>query len=272
MLEWGDWVDLGAASTTDIQDGAITAQKLSADVRTKVENPLRPLYIAAGAEYNDSSEVIKRTAFWGEVVDHLPGHYYLNGLGDIDEEEMMKIYQHKDDMTVFLSAKNQSRFFQDNAFVGYRTLFGFNGGTRFIDGLTISGANHFASTNDLEVIKWMSNNKWSIYANSIAMTAKEMFFNIKKVRVIDAYTPSASESFNNAYALEYIGLYKLKHNVNFSYSQNISKESVLYMIQNAAPTSAITITLHPDAYARLADDADVVAALEAQPLVSLVSA
>ena len=29
---------------------------------------------------------------------------------------------------------------------------------------------------------------------------------------------------------------------------------------------------HPDAYARLADDVDIVAALEAQPLVSLVSA
>ena len=44
------------------------------------------------------------------------------------------------------------------------------------------------------------------------------------------------------------------------------------MINEANPTSAITITLHSDAYARLADDADIVAALEAQPLVSLVSA
>ena len=44
------------------------------------------------------------------------------------------------------------------------------------------------------------------------------------------------------------------------------------MIENATPAAAITITLHPDAYARLADDAEVVAALGAQPLVSLVSA
>lgn len=36
-IEWGSWVDLGAATTTDIQDGAITAQKLSSDVREKVE-------------------------------------------------------------------------------------------------------------------------------------------------------------------------------------------------------------------------------------------
>ena len=46
----------------------------------------------------------------------------------------------------------------------------------------------------------------------------------------------------------------------------------MYMIEKAAPTTAIAITLHPDAYARLADDAEIVAALEAQPLISLVSA
>lgn len=36
-IEWGSWVDLGAADTTDIQDNSITAQKLSGDVREKVE-------------------------------------------------------------------------------------------------------------------------------------------------------------------------------------------------------------------------------------------
>lgn len=36
-IEWGSWVDLGAATTTDIQDNSITAQKLSSDVREKVE-------------------------------------------------------------------------------------------------------------------------------------------------------------------------------------------------------------------------------------------
>ena len=36
-ISWGEWVDLGAATTADIQDNSITAQKLSADVREKVE-------------------------------------------------------------------------------------------------------------------------------------------------------------------------------------------------------------------------------------------
>lgn len=36
VIEWGEWVDLGAADTADIQDGAITAQKLSAEVNERL--------------------------------------------------------------------------------------------------------------------------------------------------------------------------------------------------------------------------------------------
>jgi hypothetical protein len=67
-------------------------------------------------------------------------------------------------------------------------------------------------------------------------------------------------------------IYELKGNMSFSGCPIINKDSILCIIQNSAPTSAITVTLHPDAYTRLADDAEIVAALEAQPLVSLVSA
>jgi hypothetical protein len=44
------------------------------------------------------------------------------------------------------------------------------------------------------------------------------------------------------------------------------------MINNAAATEAITITLNAYAYARLATDPDIVAALNNRPLVSLASA
>ena len=65
---------------------------------------------------------------------------------------------------------------------------------------------------------------------------------------------------------------KLKTNLYWGDSPLIYKESVLYTIQNALPTTAISVTLHSEAYARLADDTEIVAALEAQPLISLVSA
>jgi hypothetical protein len=44
------------------------------------------------------------------------------------------------------------------------------------------------------------------------------------------------------------------------------------MINNAAPTSAIVITLHPTAYAMAIGDSDIQAALKAKQLVTLASA
>ena len=49
-------------------------------------------------------------------------------------------------------------------------------------------------------------------------------------------------------------------------------KSVLFMITNEKATSPITITLHADVYNRCMANADIVAALEAHPNVSLASA
>ena len=78
----------------------------------------------------------------------------------------------------------------------------------------------------------------------------------------------------------FVGLYNLvtmkmknvKTSFSLSDSQYISKASLLYIINNEAATEALTITLHPYAYSRLAEDADVVAALANHPLISLASA
>lgn len=80
------------------------------------------------------------------------------------------------------------------------------------------------------------------------------------------------ESFAGCVALEELRLLNLPLSLNLADSPLISKTSILYIVTNAAPASAITITLHADAYARLASDADIVAALEGQPLITLVSA
>ena len=61
-------------------------------------------------------------------------------------------------------------------------------------------------------------------------------------------------------------------NVIFKNSPMIYKDSVLYVIEHEAATEAITITLHASAYARLATDPDIIAALNNHPLVSLASA
>jgi polygalacturonase len=89
-----------------------------------------------------------------------------------------------------------------------------------------------------------------------------------------------TNTFKNCSSLEYINISQLKYSISFANSSAISKESVAFAIQNAVPTSAITITLHPDAYARFMGgedsngvtyeaDSEIQNALTNQPLVSL---
>ena len=75
--------------------------------------------------------------------------------------------------------------------------------------------------------------------------------------------------FYNCFSLTHINLKNAAKAYQLNNSALLSKESLLYIINNEAATSAITITLHSYAYTRLAEDADVVAALAAHPNISL---
>ena len=81
-----------------------------------------------------------------------------------------------------------------------------------------------------------------------------------------------SIEFRNDVALKSVRIINLKVSINFQDCKLLTTKSVLYMINNEGATSAITITLHADAYARAMANADIVAALEAHPNVSLASA
>ena len=79
-------------------------------------------------------------------------------------------------------------------------------------------------------------------------------------------------SFESCSSLEEIRIMKLCNNLNIQDSPSVSKISMLYIVNNATPTTTITITLHHDAYTRLADDTEILSALTKQPLITLVSA
>jgi hypothetical protein len=240
-------------------------------------DPMHWAYVTAGAEYNDTDEVIKKTAFWGEEVDHLPHHYYLNGLGDITEEQMLEIYNTKDYMNIIVSGYSVGRIFQGGlcprTFKGVTT-------SRFLESKNLStgGAPIFVNET-IEVIKWSSSNGVSSYNNSFKL-GQSIFYSCNSLRVIERCTIAHANSFTLCPKLEFFEIHGLATNFNISGSPLVKKSSIIYTIKNAKPTSAITITLHADAYARLANDADIVAALETKNAalegtggsVSLVSA
>ena len=270
-INWNDWVDLNGATTVMLQDGAVTAQKLSADVREKVENPLRPLYIAAGAEYNDTGADKTKTAPWGETVVHKAGHYYLNGLGDITEEQMMDIYNESNHYA--LSENISNIFFQSKIRTNICKK-----GTGWISGNCTTSARLAFYNSYLEVAvvanpSWPSDSVYCFQAGDVA-TMFDFCNNLKRiVGVVNVQSATEVKSMlSRCPELLSVKIIGLHNSIIIKDSPNIEVGCIVYMIQNAAPTTAITITLHPDAYARLADDADIVAALEAQPLVSLVSA
>lgn len=267
-ISWGEWSDLNGATTAMLQDGSVTAQKLSADVREKVDNPLRPLFIAAGAEYNDTGANKTKTAPWGETVIHKAGYYYLNGLGDITEEQMMTIYNagtYKGTINYY-AGYNDIRTFLPAKISGQEGYGAFQ----------IKGS--FADCKNIEVVRFSSErNLTEQYGISIdSPDISNAFCNCKNLKYIQEISLKANSTVTNTFSgcreLVWIKLFNLAVILSLAASSKISKESIRFIIQKAKPTSAITITLHPEAYARLADDADVVAALEAQPFISLVSA
>lgn len=276
---WTEWSDINGGSdgssitidsklsdtSTNAVQNAVIAQAIEEAVQRGRLLALRDLYIAAGAMYNDTGEIIKRTAFWGDEVDHLPNHYYLNGLGDITEEQMAQIYRHKDAMTnIMLYPSAAGRYFQYGGMP--RTLFPHLGDIRFIETKNLNG--YYTLGNGIEIIKWTTEKSFCLYKMSVSV-ANSFFFQIKTLRVVDKFaTPghNTTVAFSQAANLEVVRII-LSGSIVLSDSPKIDKNSILYMINNAVkPTKATDyiITLHRDAYDKYSVDEDVLAAIESK--------
>lgn len=209
---------------------------------------LRDLYISAGAKYNEAT-----------------GFYELNGLTDITEEEMRTIWQ--EDLSGWYR-KGRTNLTRNIAYKG--TDGGYSGGQRM--------SNICNGNTNLEVFNFGSDfyASYSFVAFSGCTKLREVLPQYKIV----PYTASLGYNlFNNCPALQEVRFdmrYVTSGNVLFSESPLLSKESVLSIITTMGSVpkeNPFTITLHPTAYARLKDDADIVVALEAKGgIVVLISA
>lgn len=220
------------------------------------DSSLRDLYISAGAKYNEAT-----------------GFYELNGLTDITEEEMRKIY--------LLYITNSPKAEHIVSWLSYPDDFRTNIAPRVYYVSNIQ--NSIGGNNALEVLVLSVS---ALYIQNLVATAHGSFPKLRRVignwvyanNDPSKYNFSYGQPFSNCPLLEEIRMKSINKSHTFAVSPNLSKESVLYMITNANPPSgaaagSIAITLHPTAYARLKDDADIVAALEAKGgVITLVSA
>ena len=124
-------------------------------------------------------------------------------------------------------------------------------------------------------VETIAENNYSLFLNG-ENTLISAFNGCTKLKYINCiiYCQNCklTNTFKDCYEIVHVRLERVSDSLSFAQSSYISKDSIKYAIENARVISAITITLHPDAYARLKDDTEIVAALEAQPLISLVSA
>lgn len=185
----------------------------------------------------------------GAVFNTTTGYFELNGLTDISYQEMIKI----------LRADLQNQGIVDNYnFCGARTNLPPRKLYYYQDYYIWSGKNFGVGGNTLEVLA-VSNNENGVFTINGNGT---ILFNVnnnvirKVIGVISlaGVTSINGAFFQNDYSLEEIKIKGLKANISSLNGQSLSLASVVYMVENAENTSAITITLHATAYARCQAD------------------
>lgn len=189
----------------------------------------------------------------GAVFNEETGYFEFNGLTDISYEEMMDIYTYGNVPTL-------PNIEQYHPIKNIRTTLPIRANNYYNQ--SMSPSFEYATVESL----FLTNNVSPVNAEGLGNGAKYLH-----TLVIPDY--SRGKKFWSAIKqLRTCLIAKIKVNIELHSSYQLTNESILYMIQNEIATSAIVITLHADAYARAMADAEITAALETHPNVSLASA
>ena len=198
----------------------------------------------------------------GAVFNEQSGYFELNGLTDISYEEMRAIYNAGYKMTEGYWAN----VIRTNIFrpcnvnnVDAAQQYGFTG--------------MYANRNcTAEVFKFTEQDVYGVAIKGQMYGAYDGCLYLKSFGngvFVGQDSNISDQAFNKCYSLETIYIRSLKKNISFKDSARLSNASILYMIKNSAATSAIVITLHPDAKARAEADAEIMAALSEKTNVTL---
>lgn len=233
-----DSYTLSTLQSTVTQQGTQIQQ-----VQQKADKPLHDLFVSLGA------------------VDNGDGTYTMNEITDLTYNDLTNSYKsyiagwNRYDLTSAYESAIMRTNFKDNINMG--------GWSPISIYAMLSGAKNIETFSFPNII----------YVDSIYSafnTAKKLKKIIGQIVFSSNRDVSTSEKdFNSCSELENIQLKSINKNVWFQDSPKLTKDSILYMIQNSAATSAITITLHPTAYAMAIADTDIQAALEEKTFVSL---
>lgn len=216
---------------------------------------LRDLYVSAGAKYNEAT-----------------GYYELNGLTDITEEQMRVIYEKTWGWWIGLPTLNgfgdssartnipcpdyKRLYYQSNC--NLSSTFAVTGN---LDNLEVLNFIPLRYSNESLIRLSIRTMNWMCQSNAKPLTIMGTF---------DVGNVPDNNSLNIGGNIKTINIKNLSKNIKFYGSKVLSKESVLYMINNSAATSAITIGLQQAVYDVMKDDADIIAALTEKTNITLI--
>lgn len=213
---------------------------------------LRGLYISAGARYNKTT-----------------GFYELNGLTDITEEQMRVIYEktwgwwlHLPSLNGFGSALPRTNIpCPDYKIIAYasnislHSIFAVSGNADNLEVVNLRALHTPTAFDEIKIVDF----NWAFQGD-------------KKIREVQGIinVKEARSDLSIGGNIETINIKGLKVRIRFYGSQRLSKESVLYMINNSEATTAITIGLNKAVYDVMKDDADIIAALAEKTNITLI--
>ena len=173
----------------------------------------------------------------GVVFNETTGYFELNGLTDISYEEMKQIYDVKSNLNGMNIYKNRASMRTVLPNKGWYYQSNFN--------------DMFNACSSIEVTP---SDEYRYYPNGGTYSMFNHCGKLKSIGNRIYKSTNLNYTFADCYSLENVDVEGLSANVSLGQSSRLSIASVVYMVKNAANTSAITITLHPTAYARCQAD------------------
>lgn len=182
----------------------------------------------------------------GAVWNATTGYWEFLGVNDMTNEDMLEE-----------AILGNSRIYPTANLMSYtataRVLFGQKNMLLDNNWAALKADNLVANNRRLEVIQFSTYKDYPVFLSSFTWACANCSKLRKILNIINVSMGGIYNAFDGCTSLEEVLLQALNKNVSFPNSPLLSKESLLYMINNCASNVSFTITLHPDVYAKCTD-------------------
>ena len=262
-------VDITENGTTEVvADGGFTGLG-KVTINTEVEGA-KPKWTG-----HADAEGLKAIGWTDEDI----AYYQENGVNwNEEDDEWHKVTEDNKALYGVLTADNISTYARRIVYLPKIDTSGMKGMSFMFDGCYSLKAIPMLDTSAVANMSYMFKNCNSLTSIPMLDTSSVMFMNsmfyycytLTSIPMLDTSSvTNMNEMFKGCYSLTRANLKNVKLAYQLYSSPLLSKESLLYLINNEAATSAITIKLASYAYDKWATDPDIVAALANHPNISL---